>query len=204
MEKLTNVTQEEWWNMWIIEAMAEGFILDYESENKIPPFNLFDGLSYEYTQNNWIYQETSRERIKTITKKEILLYPTRYTPDGLIIWNPIVKDILFNDLFEKGEAYFKAQFIDNKWVTILDVKAPTGVNRSADLPFSFTRKWLWQKYNLFVNKVMIVPPKPKDNGYLFKDTWTPARYFMTDKLTKERSIHFKAITVEQFKIKHKL
>ena len=204
MEKLFNPTQEDLWVLWVKEAIEQGFILDYTPEDEIPAFELFDGLSYQYTEEKWLYQGTSRERLKVITKTEKLLYPMKYTPDGVIIWDPKVKDILFNDLFEKGGAYFKAQLIDNKWVTILDVKAPTGVNRSADLPFTFTRKWMWQKLNLYVNKVMIIPPGTALKGYLYRDVWTPKRYFMTDKLTKERIIHFRAITVEQFKTKYKL
>lgn len=204
MEKLNNPTQEEFWMMWVAEAIEQGFILDYTPEDKIEAFKLFDGLSYQYTEDKWLYQGTSKEQLKVITKTDYLLYPMSYTPDGVIIWAPKVKNILFNDLFEKGDAYFKAQFIDDKWVTILDVKAPTGVNRSADLPFTFTRKFMWEKRKLYINKVMIAPPKKNDKGYLYSDVWTPGRYFMTDKLTKERTIHFKAITVEQFKTKYKL
>lgn len=204
MNKLDNPTQEEFWMLWVDEALALGFIEDYTPEDNIPAFKLFEGLSYLYDEESWVYQGTSRERKKIITKKEVLLHPMGYTPDGVIIWNPKVKDILFNELFEKGEAYFKAQLIDDKWVTILDVKAPAGVNRSADLPFTFTRKFMWQVLNLYINKVMIVPPKFTAKGYLYKDVWTPARYFMTDKLTKERTINYRAITAEQFKKKYKL
>jgi hypothetical protein len=204
MEKLNNVTQEQWFDFWVQEAIKEGFIIDYVPEKDIPPFELFDGLSFDYTEDKILNPGTHKERKKRVFKKEILLYPMSYRPDGVIIWNPKVKDILFNDLFEKGDAYFKAQFTSDLWVTILDVKAPTGVNRAADLPFSFTRKFMWEKLKLYVNKVMIIPPGTGHKGYLFRDVWTPARYFMTDKLTKERSINFKAINVEQFKAKHNL
>lgn len=199
MEKLDNVTQEEWFSFWVKEAIEHKFILEYTAEKDITAFKLFDGLDYEYTVDKVLYPGTARAKIKTITKKDTLLYPMSYTPDGIIIWNPKVKNILFNDLFEKGSAYFKAQFIQEKWVTFLDVKAPKGVNRAADLPFSFTRKFMWEKLNIYVNKVMIVPPKPSDKGYIFKDTWTPARYFFTDKLTKERSLTYKAINIDKFK-----
>jgi len=204
MERLTNPTQEYWFAQWVSEALALGFILHYTPENEISPFLLFDGLTYNYLESKVLYEGTRREEIKQITKRDKLLAPTKYTPDGVIIWNPKVKDILFNDLFEKGDAYFKAQFTDGKWVTVLDVKAPTGTNRSSDIPFSFTRKWLWQRYNLYVNKVMIIPPKPNDKKYLYKDIWTPARYLMTDKLTKLRTIHYKIKSAEDFITEFKL
>jgi len=201
---LDKPTQEELFLLWIAEAILAGFILDYTPEDEIDAFVLFEGLSYQWIDVKIIYQGTKRETEKLSPKTDKLLEPTRYTPDGVIIWNDLAKNVLFNDLFEKGDAYFKAQFVDEKWVTILDVKAPTGTNRMADLPFSFTRKMMWMEHKLYVNKVMICPPKPLAKNYLFSDTWTPGRYFLTDKMTKERSIPFKADTAEQFLKTHKL
>lgn len=204
MFELNNPTQEEFWMLWLGEAILHGYILDYTPEAEMEAFLLFDGLYYEYLDEYIVYQGTVREETRQRTKKERLLAPTRYTPDGVIIWNPKVKDILFNEVFTKGDAFFKAQFIDNKWVSVLDVKAPTGTNRSSDTPFSFTRKWLWQRYHLYVNKVMCIPPKPSDKGYLYKDVWTPARYLMSNKLVKLRTIHYPVKVVAEFQEEFKI
>jgi len=198
MKELDNPTQEEFWMLWVTEALVLGLILDYVSEKDMDSFQLFDGLSYQWYEDTIIHEGTSREADKRTYYTDKLLRTTNYTPDGVIIWNPNVKNVLFNDLFEKGDCYFKAQFIDNKWVTVFDVKAPKGVNRDSDIPFSFTRKWMWQRYNIYVNKVMCIPPKPKDKGYLYKDTWTPYRYTWTDKLTKLRTIHYKVKSALNF------
>jgi len=193
MKRLDNTTQEEFWLLWVTEALILGIILDYTPEEEVEAFQLFDGLSYKWYEDKIIYEGTARETVKRYFHNERLLGTTKYTPDGVIIWNPKVKDILFNDLFEKGNCYFKAQFIDNKWVTVFDVKAPKGVNRDSDIPFSFTRKWMWQRYNIYINKIMCIPPKAKDTGYLYKDVWTPQRYMVTDALRKARTIHYPAI-----------
>lgn len=198
MKPLDNPTQEELFDFWIQEALALGIVLEYLPEKDIPPFKIFEGLSYNYIEERVVYEGTSREEIREKVKTHKLLEPARYTPDGIIVWNPKVKDILFNDLFVMGDCYFKAQYNDGKWFSLLDVKAPKGVNRISDTPFMFTRKMMWQAHNLFVNKVMNIPPKAKDNGYLYKEVWTPMRYFMTDKLTKKRSIRYKAIDHLEF------
>jgi len=197
-KEIENPTQEDIFLLWVAEAIALGYILEYVPEDEIEKFVLFEGLSYKWYEDKILYEGTSREKKKRVHKDEKLLYPTTYTPDGIIIWNPDMKNILFNDLFEKGDAYFKAQLADGKWVTILDVKAPTGTNRMADLPFSFTRKMMWMVHKLYVNKVMLIPPKPLDKNYLYKDVWTPGRWFLTDKMTKERSLAYKARNVEEF------
>jgi len=204
MERLDNPTQEEFWMLWVSEALALGLILDYVPEKDMDSFQLFDGLTYDWYEDKIIYEGTSREEEKRYYHTERLLGTTKYTPDGVIIWNPKVKNILFNDLFEKGDCYFKAQYVDNKWVTVFDVKAPKGVNRDSDIPFSFTRKWIWQRYHIYVNKVMCIPPKPKDTGYLYKDVWTPQRYMMSDALRKQRTLHYKVIGALDYLFKHKL
>jgi hypothetical protein len=204
MERLDNPTQEEFWLLWVAEALALGLILEYVPEEDMESFQLFDGLTYGWYEDKIIYEGTVREDVKRYTHYERLLGKTNYTPDGVIVWNPKVKDILFNELFEKGDCYFKAQFHDNKWFTVFDVKAPRGVNRDSDIPFSFTRKWMWQRYHIYVNKVMCIPPKPMDNGYLYKEVWTPQRYMMTDALRKARTIHYRLIGALDFINKHKL
>ncbi len=204
MKRLDNPTQEEFWLLWIAEALALGLILEYIPETDMESFQLFDGLSYQWYEDRVIYEGTSREDIKRYYHTDKLLGTTNYTPDGVIIWNSKVKNLLFNDLFEKGDCYFKAQFIDNRWITVFDVKAPKGVNRASDIPFSFTRKWIWQRYHIYVNKVMCIPPKPRDKGYLYKDVWTPQRYMMTDALRKARTLHYKVQGAMDFIKKNKL
>jgi len=198
MERLDNPTQEEFWLLWVAEALALGIILEYVPEEKMETFQLFDGLTYQWYEDKIIYEGTIRETEKRYYHNERLLGTTKYTPDGVIIWNPNVKNALFNDLFEKGDCYFKAQFIDDKWISVFDVKAPKGVNRASDVPFGFTRNWIWQRYHLYVNKVMCIPPKPKDKGYLYKDVWTPQRYMMTDALRKQRTLHYRVIGALDF------
>jgi len=204
MQRLDNPTQEEFWELWVAEAIALGIILDFVEEKDMDSFQLFDGLSYQWYEDKIVYEGTIREEEKRFIHTDKLLSTTKYTPDGVIIWNPKVKDILFNDLFEKGDCYFKGQYSDGKWFSVIDVKAPKGVNRESDTPFTFTRRWIWQRFHIYVNKVMCIPPKPKDKGYLYKDVWTPQRYMMTNAMRKARTIHYKVIGALDYLSKNKL
>jgi len=196
--KIDNPTQENLFRLWIDEAILCGFIKKFIPEDELTSYVLFSGLEYNYTEEKILYAGTKKERTKQTIKTDKLLHPTTYTPDGIIIWDESAKGILFDNIYVKGSAYFKAQFIDGDWMSVLDVKAPTGTNRMADLPFSFTRKMLWMAHGIFVNKVMIVPPRPLAKKYLFSDVWTPGRWFITDKMTKERTLAYKADTLIQF------
>jgi hypothetical protein len=204
MEKIKNPTQEWWFTEnWIPEAKALKYIKKFVPEADIPPFPLFKGYYQEYQVKKILYEGTARETTRFSTKKNTILRPTTYTPDGIIEWYDIAKGVLFDDLENPfGTCYFKAQLIKGKWITILDVKAPTGTNRHSDTPFSFTRKWMWQRHKLYVNKVMLAPPKKKSGkipkGYLFQETWTPLRYTWTDALTKGRTMHHKVKTSSMF------
>lgn len=199
MEKIENPTQEWWFTEnWIPEAIAAGFIIKFVPEEEIPSFPLFDGFSQHWKEEKTIYKGTARETIKVLTHERMVLRPTIYTPDGIIHWAEKAYKVLFDDVHNAhSTCYFKAQRLRGKWVTILDVKAPTGTNRHSDTPFSFTRKWMWQRHKLYVTKVMLAPP-PKGKkksisipkGYLFNETWTPRRYFMTEKMTKKRTLHY--------------
>ena len=129
------------------------------------------------------------------------------SPDGIIIWTTKAYRVLFADFNDSVRMvktmYFTAKLINGKYMTVLDVKAPTGTNRSSDTPFQFTRKMMWDKHEIFVNKVMNIPPKKKSgkvpNGYLFNETWTPKRYLMTDGLTDKRKINsYTPKVVEEF------
>ena len=203
MENIENPTQEWWFLRWVEEAIAAGYIEKYTQEEDMPTFTLFEGLFREWHERKTVYKGTEREKTRTLTHSHVLLKPCTYTPDGFIVWTEKANRVLFasvNDpIVIQKQFYFKANLIKGKYVTVLDVKAPTGTNRHSDTPFSFTRKWMWQRHGLFVNKVMLAPPpqgKKKTSavpkGYLFNETWTPNRYFMSDKLTKKRKLHYTA------------
>ena len=93
MEKLDNPTQEQFWQLWVDEALALGCILHYTPEKDMDSFQLFDGLSYQWFEDTIIHEGTSREADKRTYYTDKLLRTTNYTPDGVIIWSPKVKNI---------------------------------------------------------------------------------------------------------------
>jgi hypothetical protein len=207
MDKVKNPTQEWWFSQWIVEAIKYGYVEKFIPEDKMPKWELFSGYSRTWEEEKIVFKGSKREEKRILTHELMLLRPSSYGSDGAIIWTDKAFNVLFADLEgpigHLQECYFKAQKKANKYITIVDVKAPTGTNRNSDTPFQFTRKWLWQKHHIYVNKVMNIPPKKKSGkvpkGYLFNETWTPARYLVTDGLTKNRDINsYNPIIVQEF------
>lgn len=209
MKKFKDPTQEELFMLWVEEAIKHGYIKKFIPEKDCPKFPLFEGYSRSWTETKIIYKGTQREQEKILTHEHILLRPAAYGPDGIIVWTEKAYHVLFADITDSirwvKEMYFTALLVKGEYMTVLDVKAPTGTNRHSDTPFQFTRKMMWDKHKIFVNKVMLVPPKSKSGkppkGYLYNEVWTPHRYLWSDGLTKLRSINsYTPITVEQFSL----
>lgn len=196
MIRLDSPTQEFWFSLWIEEAIKHGWIEKFIPEDQCPKFPLFDGLSKTWHEDKVVYKGTKREETRHLTHEHVLLYPINYGPDGIIVWTEKSYRVLFADINDSIEnvkkTYFNAKLIGGKYMTVLDVKSPTGTNRNSDTPFQFTRKMMWDKHKILVDKVMLVPPKkPSGNipkGYLFNEVWTPQRYLFTDKTLEPRKI----------------
>jgi len=204
MKKLSNPSQEFWFTEhWVKEAKDAGFIKKFIYEADMPSFTLFEGLSKFTKETKTVYKGTKREETRELTHEFCMLKPTTYTPDGAIVWTDKAYHVLFAGIDDPihliKDCYFTAKKVKGQWVTILDVKAPTGTNRHSDTPFSFTRKWMWQQHEIFVNKVMLAPTSKSKRGYLFADTWTPGRYLWTDKLTSQRKLtNYNPILIKDF------
>jgi len=48
MEKLDNVTQEQWFDIWAQELVDTGYIDEIVTHPDVPTFQLFEGLSKPY------------------------------------------------------------------------------------------------------------------------------------------------------------
>ena len=185
MEKLTNPTQEEWFDMWAQELLDAGYIDEFISHPDVPTFELFPGFSKPYGK-----------------KKNTIMRPVSYTPDRIIKWNIKAKDILFVPFTGNAEnwdkCYFNAQrhFEDKLrpstefYYSLIEIKGPTGNQKAYGSDFKFTQKWLWANTGQYVQKVMLMPAKAlkKTDQYLWNSTFTPERFLWTDKLSKLRTI----------------
>jgi len=184
MEKLDNVTQEEWFDIWAQELLDEGYIDEVVTHPNVPTFQLFKGLSKPYAK-----------------KKNVIMNPVAYTPDRIIKWNVKAAGIFYTPFDGNSEdwdaCYFKAQrqFEDKLrpgtefYYSIVEVKGPTGNQKAYGQDFKFTQKWLWANTEQFVQKVMLAPVKRIKNPlqYLWATTFTPKRFLYTDKLATNKS-----------------
>lgn len=147
--------EEEYFEMWLDELVDIGYIDKYEYQPE--PFKLNDSVKYDIT----IQMKT-----KTKIKQQTLLQAREYTADYKIFWNEKAKFILFQNL---GEMYNKRpMFIAQDNVTFVDVKGAHNTHSSWQI-FEANRKSLWERYNIYVEKIQPIGKKK----CLFGLTFTP-------------------------------
>lgn len=156
---------------WCEEAKREGFIKDFIYHPE--PFLLSDSVYETFTETRVLKTKT----VQT-TKCKTLLKPCTYKPDFVLV-EPVSKII---SLLKRGP--------NDGNVFLVDIKGAFCVQSSKAQAFSIVRKWLYQKYGRFVNKVV--------TREFFQDTFVPesVRIGKSGKiLTKFRTCP----TIKQFK-----
>lgn len=190
MEELINPSQEEFFDMWCDELIARGYIKRVLKQDDIPAaIVLYDGLK--------------QDEVRRLTRrKQTLLEQVTYKPDRVILWEYKAKDIFFTPHGQWKECYFIGHHIEmygGCWMSPAEVKAPPGYggSNSSDARFGVLQKWVYEKAGIFVTKVYNYPnalvkvtKKGNPTGvrryknpapYLWASTFTPTRYFYTDK-----------------------
>lgn len=195
MTPLDNPSQEDWFDIWAKVLIDNGYISKILKASEMEPMPLFEGLFKEISYTKVLYKGTKREQIKTYTKKITILEPIKYTPDRFIIWAEKAQNLLFTDLesYNNEGPYFIAKNYKGKYISLIEIKAPAGYGgrNTSDASFRVKQKWLYEKYKLYTQKIMLYPNSKKSvnpRNYLWLSTFTPGRYLFTDKLTKNRTI----------------
>ena len=179
-------TEELWASYWLKEIQDAGYIDSFHLHPE--PYILAQTYSYPYDK----YLKT---RVKELESN--LLSPHIYTPDFLVNWNKNARGIFWNAIHDRVQL--KDVFVaketedgNNNYYSIIEVKA--GFSKfHAGREFSINAKWMLQRFGVYVNKVIIGNKKG-----LFKDTFTPEKYLLTDKSKQNRKLHFKPRTIEEF------
>jgi hypothetical protein len=143
--------EEKQFYAWLLEAQGAGLVSNIE----------YEPGSYVLSEKvSMLVEKKLKTKSKFIEKH--LLYPHVYTTDFEFIINhtPLLKHIIKTE---------------NKTKVYVDTKG-TFLNRGAEQEFSMNRKWMFQKYGIYVNKIV-----PKD---LFGNTWVPESWRMTPKTNK--------------------
>jgi len=180
-------TEELWFRWWIDEVVEAGYIYSYHYHPE--QYLLAPAFSYKYDKH-----------LKTRTKEleSNLLSPHQYTADYRIDWNKNARGFFFlsiSDQLNLKSVPFVAQETEdgnNNYYSIVEIKA--GFSKfHAGREFSINAKWMLQRFGVYVNKVIIGNKKG-----LFKDTFVPEKYLLTDKTKQNRTLHFEPRTLEEF------
>jgi len=179
--------EELWMGWWLKEVQEAGYIDSFQLHPE--SYLLAPVFSYNYDKH-----------LKTKTKmlESNLLSPHIYSPDFLVNWHKNARGIFWNSISDRVQLKsipFVAQEIpdgNNDYYSIIEIKAVFS-KFHAGREFSINAKWVMQKFGVYVNKVII-----SNKTGLFKDTFCPGKYLLTDKAKKNRTLHFEPRTLEEF------
>lgn len=149
------------------------------------------GVPYVYQPPPLILAEPVKEtitvKLKTKEKKKetTILQGCSYTADFVIKNSDIDKQLA-------DKLNLKESSDSNYWI---DIKANYIANND-DVKFSVIRKWVYQKHNIYINKVQ--------PSTLFQRTFCPDRCRFTTKTHKEKKCYQPCDTLEEFKKKENL
>lgn len=169
-------SNEEWYfSIYLDELKSKGIINNYLYESNT--FTLSDAKKYYYTKR----LVTKSKRIELH-----LLDHHSYTPDFLVEWSEEYDGVFYRCIDNDGYTT-KPPFLsirsrkNNKPYTFFEVKGSFDMNNMTRL-FKLNQKWLYDKYKLYVMLVSIPD--------LFKRTFVPERYLLTDSSRQKRKINF--------------
>jgi hypothetical protein len=180
--------EEEMFFQYLQELCEAGYVNSFEYQPKA--YELSDEVKYDWNKI------TPR---KEIIQSTTLLREHIYTSDFLINWNIKAKGIFYNSLNDKVDLR-KIPFVccsekDNEGISIVDIK-PSFDNTGTGRAFVINAKWVWQKYQVYIQKIVVVASKNK--SCLFKNTFTPKAALYTKKTKKLKKYSFQTRSLEEF------
>lgn len=140
---------------WCCEAVSQGIILDFEYQPKT--FILSDAVKIQ----------THKNKVKTILRQHV------YSPDFSITFNGEKQISL------ASEFNIPYSMLSNCNLVYVDVKGTFNRN-DGGRSFSINQKWVWQKFNVYIHK--IIPT------IFFKKYGVPQKSTLTNKTKKIRKI----------------
>lgn len=185
---------EGYFDWWAAEAIACGFL---DSVHLVQRFTLTMPIT-EHRQKQL--------KTKMSWKDKKISRGVTYEPDRALFFNMHDKRqmAMVDQYFRSDEkdmiyyasspqGYFKCAQWGNYMVCVIDIKPPVVAMRQASgNMFPIKQALLWEQ-GLFVQKVILIPSTKNKNfsTFLFAATWTPDRFYRTDKSGAPRTIHYK-------------
>lgn len=171
--------EELYFSYWLEELEEAGYIGSWGQAKTYP---LGEKIINKYEE---------QLKTKSKEKEQVILNGCEYTPDFEIDWNISALDIFYNAIeLQYNRKINTSLFIsDITGDSIVEIKPSYDQNNMTRLN-AINRKWMFQKHNIFVNLVKVPD--------IFKDTFTPQKFLMTDSGKQQRIIHFQTKTLDEY------
>lgn len=171
-------SKEEKYFSWYLEVLRNwNFISSWEKVE----------ASYKLTEDLVIEYIKPMKRVEDKVLTQTLLSGRVYTPDFKIYWTEQAYGIFVQELY-CGEK-ITAPFVSQGYISTVEVKGGFDNNNMTRLAVN-NIKDVYEKYNDYITMVKV--------PMIFKKTFTPERYLLTDKSFKPRKIKYVTRTIKQF------
>jgi hypothetical protein len=171
-------SKEELYFSWYLGVLKNwNFIESWEKIEE--PFQLTSDLIIKYKK--------PMKRVEDKILTQTLLSGRVYTPDFKIKWTDQAYNIFVQEL-QDGEK-ITTPFISQGNVSIVEIKGVFDNQNMTRLAIN-NIKDMYEKYGIYISLAKI--------PMLFKKTFTPERYLLTDKSLKPRAIKYTTRTIKEF------
>lgn len=172
--------EELHFSWWLDQLKAAKYIKHWECNDY--SFPLFGGLVHSYIK--------PMKRVEDKIMTQTILKPSVYTPDFIIYWEPKAIGI-FASMMHSTEGKIETLFLcDKDLKSTVETKGNFDRNNMTRLAIN-NIKFVYEKYQIYIDLIKLPG--------LFNQTFTPDRYFMTDKTFKPRTLNYKNVrTLREF------
>ena len=150
-------------------------------ENVNESYPLTEGLKHQYV--------VPMKRVDDKIKYQDILKPSIYTPDFKIWWTPKARGIFVTDLNIESTEKISTPFICQDGISIIEVKGGFDQGNMTRLAIN-NIKFVYEKFGVYINMTKVPD--------IFKKSFTPERYLLTDKSFKPRKINYGVRTLSEF------
>jgi hypothetical protein len=175
-------SQEELHFSWYLEHLKDCRYINHWEKNETS-YELCKSLKHKYIK--------PMKRVKDKVMEQTIMHGSSYNPDFTIYWEPKAIGI-FVSILDKTKGKITTPFIcdDDQLISIVETKADFDRGNMTRLAIN-NIKFVYEKYNVYINMVKIPS--------FFGKTFTPNRYFMTDKTFQPRKMKHKNVrTLREF------
>jgi len=189
---------EYFFYLYLEELQDYGFIDEFWYEKEA--FKLSESVHEPYLK---------QMKSKVVREEELLLRECTYTPDFQVKWNKKAGNIFYLDRREatinRSNIIFRLGYLSNcTLMGYYEIKPMNESKLDSSKEFPTLSKWIYEKYNIFVQKI-----KPYDsNGKncLFQQTFTPKKVIASEVYNRDckwgnagaTKIKYPIITLDKF------